>query len=176
MRLQVFGKYSYTMETIVQAGWEGLRVRGVDIEVNPKTRESRLVKSLPQYLWRSGSTIVRSFALYKAFRFFFMVGLVPFLVGAALVVRWLVLNWTSTPYASRIPSLVVASVLLLLGVQIWVLGFLADLISVSRRVSANTYIMLRRQELARAVAAESVSDAIVESGTETSRSPLSRIR
>jgi hypothetical protein len=120
-----------------------------------------MVKSVPQYLWRSGSTIVRSFALYKAFRFFFMIGLVPFVVGAALVVRWLVLTWFTTPYASRIPSLVVAAVLLLLGMQIWVVGFLADLMSASRRVAANTYLLLRRRELDDAAGAGSTPAPLV---------------
>ena len=75
MRVQVFGRYTYTMETIIQAGWNGVTVGSVPIAVNPKTRESRLVKSVPRYIMRSASTIVRSFALYKPFRFFFAVGL-----------------------------------------------------------------------------------------------------
>src|SRR5690606_34232462 len=88
LRLQVFGRYSYTMETLVQARAEGLQVASVPIRVNPQTRPSRLVKSTGQYVRRSAQTIVRSFALYYPFRFFFIVGLVPFLAGAALLARW----------------------------------------------------------------------------------------
>ncbi|MFM7068022.1 MAG: glycosyltransferase family 2 protein, partial [Actinomycetes bacterium] len=92
IRTQVFGRYSYTMETIVQAGWEGLRIAGVDISVNPATRPSRLVKSIPKYIWRSGTTIVRAFALYKPFRFFFGLGLLPFAASLVLVLRWFYLQ------------------------------------------------------------------------------------
>ena len=147
LRTQVFGKYSYTMETIVQAGWEGMRIVGVDISVNPATRPSRLVKSIPKYIWRSGQTIVRSFALYKPFRFFFGVGLVPFVLSLVLVLRWFYLQTLTDNTASRVPSLVGAAVLLLLAVQIWVFGFLADLLSVNRRIIADSRVMLRRREI-----------------------------
>ena len=147
MRTQVFGKYSYTMETIVQAGWEGMRIVGVDIGVNPATRPSRLVKSIPKYIWRSGQTIVRSFALYKPFRFFFGVGLVPFVCSLALVLRWFYLQTFSDDTASRVPSLVGAAVLLLMAVQIWVFGFLADLLSANRRIISDNRVMLRRREI-----------------------------
>ncbi len=147
MRTQVFGKYSYTMETIVQAGWEGMRIASVDISVNPKTRESRLVKSIPKYIWRSGTTIVRSFALYKPFRFFFGIGVIPFLAGLALVLRWFYLQTFTDDLASRVPSLVGAAVLFLIAAQIWVVGFLADLLSANRRLIADSRLMLRRAEI-----------------------------
>ncbi len=147
IRTQVFGKYSYTMETIVQAGWDGIRVTGVDIEVNPATRPSRLVKSIPRYIWRSGTTIVRSFALYKPFRFFFGVGLAPFLVSLALVARWFYLQLFTDDIASRVPSLVGAAVMFMLAAQIWIFGLLADLLSVNRRLVSDTRVMLRRREL-----------------------------
>jgi len=147
LRTQVFGKYSYTMETIVQAGWDGMRIVGVDIEVNPATRPSRLVKSIPKYIWRSGQTIVRSFALYKPFRFFFGVGLVPFLCSFALALRWFYLQTFSDDIASRVPSLVGAAVLFLMAVQIWVFGFLADLLSANRRIISDNKVMLRRREI-----------------------------
>jgi glycosyltransferase involved in cell wall biosynthesis len=148
LRMQVFGKYSYTMETIVQAGWEGLRVVSVPIRVNPSTRESRLVKSIPQYIWRSGSTIVRSFALYKPFRFFFLVGLLPFIVAVVLSLRWMYFSWFTDDVASRVPSLVLAAVFVLVTTQIWVVGFLADLLSANRRIVSATRLEQRRRELA----------------------------
>lgn len=147
IRTQVFGKYSYTMETIVQAGWEGMRIRGVDIAVNPKTRESRLVKSIPRYIWRSGTTIVRSFALYKPFRFFFGLGLIPFLVSMSLVARWFYLQVFTDDHASRVPSLVGAAVAMLLATQIWIFGLLADLLSANRRLISDNRVMLRRRDL-----------------------------
>ena len=147
MRLQVFGKYSYTMETIVQAGWQGMRVVGVPIRVNPATRESRLVKSIPQYVWRSGSTIVRSFALYKPFRFFLLLALPPFVLSMVLVVRWSYLNWWTDDVASRVPSLVAAAVCLLVAVLLAAVGLLADLLSANRRMIAEVRLSLRRRDL-----------------------------
>src|SRR5215207_2735550 len=136
LRLQVFGKYSYTMETLVQAKAEGLAVASVPVRVNPQTRPSRLAKSMGQYLRRSGTTIVRSFAIYYPFRFFFMVGVVPFVLGSALLVRWGLYWMFEDPYRSRIPSLVMGSVLVIVAVQIWVVAFLADLQAASRRLLA----------------------------------------
>ncbi len=147
IRTQVFGKYSYTMETIVQAGWERLRIAHVDIDVNPSTRESRLVKSIPRYIWRSGTTIIRTFALYKPLRFFLALGSVPALIGVLLVVRWFVLQHFTASTSSRVPSLVAAAVCFLLAMQIWILGLLADLLSANRRLLSETRALVRRREL-----------------------------
>jgi glycosyltransferase involved in cell wall biosynthesis len=147
MRMQVFGRYTYTLETLVQAGWEGLTVTSVPIRVNPQTRESRLVKSTGQYVRRSAQTIIRSFALYRPFRFFFYVGLLPFTLGAVLLGRWLLLYFLEEEYRSRIPSLVVGAVCLLVAVQIWVVAFLADLSAATRRLLSESRVRERRLEL-----------------------------
>lgn len=147
LRLQVFGKFSYTMETLVQAKAEGLVVGSVPIRVNPSTRPSRLSKSTAQYLRRSGQTIVRSFALYYPFRFFFRVGLVPFTLGMLLLVRWGIFWLVADEYHSRIPSLVAAAVLIVVAVQIWVVGFLGDLQAASRQLLAEARVNDRRRAL-----------------------------
>ena len=149
LRLQVYGKYSYTMETLVQAKAEGLNVVGVPVRVNPQTRPSRLVKSVGQYVRRSAQTIVRSFALYYPFRFFFLVGLVPVLLGVALLVRWLGFWAFADEYRSRVPSLLMGGVLTIVGVQIWVLAFLGDLQAASRRLLAESRVRERRRDLER---------------------------
>lgn len=147
LRLQVFGRFSYTMETLVQANAEGLSVTSVPVRVNPKTRESRLAKSTFQYLRRSSQTIVRSFALYHPFKFFFRVGLVPFTVGMLLLLRWGLYWLFEDPYRSRVPSLVVGAVLLIVAVQIWVVAFLADLQAANRRLLAEVRARERRRLL-----------------------------
>ncbi len=147
LRLQVYGKYSYTMETLVQAKAEGLHVTGVPIRVNPHTRPSRLVKSVWQYVRRSAQTIVRSFALYYPFRFFLLVGLVPLLFGVVLLVRWLGFWIFEDEYRSRLPSLVMGGVLTLVGVQVWVVGFLGDLQAATRRLLAEARVRERRRDL-----------------------------
>jgi len=147
LRVQVFGRYTYTMETIVQAGWNGFSVASVPIGVNPKTRESRLVKSTSRYIWRSAQSIIRSFAIYKPFRFFFGVGALPFVIGLALLVRWLALYLFEDPYTSRVPSLLLGIGLMLVAIQIWSVAFLADLQSANRRLLEDLRLRARREEL-----------------------------
>ena len=147
LRLQVYGRYSYTMETLVQANAEGLVVTGVPIRTNAHTRPSRLVKSSMQYVRRSAQTIVRSFAIYYPFRFFLLVGLVPFGLGAALLARWLTLYLVEDVYSPRLPSLIVGAVLTIVGVQLWVVGFLGDLQAATRRLLAEARVRERRQTL-----------------------------
>jgi glycosyltransferase involved in cell wall biosynthesis len=144
MRVQVFGRYTYTMETIVQAGWNGIDVTSVPIGVNPKTRESRLVRSSSRYVWRSAQAIIRSFALYQPFRFFFFVGLVPFLFGVGLLARWLLLNVVEDEYTSRVPSLLTGIGLIVVAAQIWAVAFLADLQAANRRVLEDLRLSARR--------------------------------
>jgi glycosyltransferase involved in cell wall biosynthesis len=146
MRVEVFGRYTYTMETIVQAGWNGVAITSVPIGVNAKTRESRLVKSSSRYVWRSAQAIIRSFALYKPFRFFFLVGLVPFAVGALLLLRWLTLYTFVDDYTSRVPSLLAGIGLIVVAAQIWAVAFLADLQAANRRVLEDLRLRARRIE------------------------------
>jgi len=146
MRVQVFGKYTYTMETIVQAGWNGIAIESVPIGVNAKTRESRLVKSSSRYVWRSAQAIIRSFALYKPFRFFFLVGLVPFVFGAALLLRWLGLYLSEDEYTSRVPSLLAGIGLIVVAAQMWAVAFLADLQAANRRVLEDLRLRASRAE------------------------------
>lgn len=147
MRMQVFGKYTYTLETLVQAGAEGLAVVSIPIEVNPQTRESRLVRSTGQYVRRSAQTIIRSFVLYRPFRFFFAVGMVPFVVALVLLARWTLLWGFADEYQSRIPSLLAAAGFGLVAVQIWLVAFLADLQAASRRMQSEARLRSRRIEL-----------------------------
>jgi len=147
IRLRVYGRYTYTMETLVQAGWEGLRVVSVPINVNPKTRESRLVRSIPRYVFRSATTIIRTFVLYKPFRFFLLVGALPFTMGGILVSRWFVLYLLSDAYSSRVPSLLIGLGLILAAVQVWMVAFLADLIAANRKLSSTLLAQMRAREL-----------------------------
>jgi len=147
LRLRVFGRYTYTMETLVQAGWEGLRVASVPINVNPKTRESRLVRSIPRYVLRSAATIVRTFALYKPFRFFLVMGTPFFLIGVVLVARWFGYFMLSDSYSARLPSLFFGLGAILLAMQVWMVAFVADLMAANRRLAAEQLLIQRREEI-----------------------------
>ncbi|MFM8267648.1 MAG: glycosyltransferase family 2 protein [Ilumatobacteraceae bacterium] len=147
LRLQVHGRYTYTLETLIQAGAEGLSVTSVPIEVNPQTRPSRLVKSSAAYVRRSAQTIVRSYAIYRPFRFFSTLAAVPALMGVALLGRWLVLFLLADEYSSRVPSLIAATGLILLSGQIMMVAFLADLMAASRRILTDQRVATRRLSL-----------------------------
>jgi glycosyltransferase involved in cell wall biosynthesis len=149
MRLQVFGRYTYTMETLIQAGWEGLAVTSVPISVNPVTRPSRLVRSIPQYVGRSAQTIIRSFVLYRPFRFFAYLGAVPFAIGVVLVLRWLGYFVFADEYESRLPGLLAGIGALLVAIQIWAVGFVADLQAANRRIMSAVRYEQRAQALGR---------------------------
>jgi hypothetical protein len=97
-------------------------------------------------VWRSAQSIIRSFALYKPFRFFFLVGLVPFLIGAVLLLRWLGLYLFDDEYTSRVPSLLAGIGLIVVAAQIWAVAFLADLQAANRRVLEDLRLRARRAE------------------------------
>ena len=147
LHLQVHGSYTYTLETIIQVGAEGLTLKAVPIRVNPQSRPSRLVKSSFDYVRRSVPTIIRSYARYRPLSFFAWIAVVPGIAGLALVVRWFILRYIGDD-ASRVPSLVGASVLLLIAALILVLGFMADIQAGQRQTMSDVLILLRRREFA----------------------------
>lgn len=132
-RLHVFNSYTYTLETLIQAGQNGMRVVSVPIRTHPVTRPSRLMRGMLSYIMRSTLTIIRIFAVYRPFRFFALIGSVPFLLGAALFFRFLYFYFLGDG-AGHIQSLIFGAVCLLMGFQLFVLGFIADLISVNRQM------------------------------------------
>ncbi len=134
-QLHVFNKYTYTLETIIQAGHKGMRVASVPIRVNGDLRESRLVKSIFNYVQRSMLTMFRIFMIYAPLRFFLVLGSVPFALGMLLCLRWVMLTYVFIePGRTYLPSLVLAAILLLIGVQTWIFAFVADLMAANRNI------------------------------------------
>lgn len=147
MQLNVFNNYTYTLETIIQAGQKGMAVASVPIRTNPNLRRSRLVKSIPSYVMRSSFTILRIFMLYKPLRFFTILGTIPVTLGGLLGLRWLLLFLFVDPTRSRAPSLILAAVLVLIGFQLWMFGLVADLMAANRRLLEETRLRLRRMDI-----------------------------
>ena len=147
LRLQVHDRYTYTLETIIQAGAEGLKLQAVPIGVNPQTRPSRLVKSSFDYVKRSIPTILRSYARYRPLHFFGWLSVIPGAAGVVLIARWFTLRLLDGE-ASRVPSLVGAAICLLLAAQVLIFGFIADIQSAQRRTTSDVLVMLRRREYA----------------------------
>jgi len=144
-RLNVFSSYTYTLETIIQAGHSNIRVLSVPIRTNPDLRPSRLVKSIGRYVWRSASTIVRIFATYKPLTFFWMFALF-FLAIGAVSGGWYFVYKLAGQGAGHIQSAVLAAASVTIGFILFMLGFLADLSSVNRRLLERIDWRLRRLE------------------------------
>jgi glycosyltransferase involved in cell wall biosynthesis len=131
--LHVHGEYSYTLETIIAAGSQHLAVTSVPIRTNPDLRPSRLVKSLPDYVLRSAVTIVRTFATYRPLRFFVGIGLIALFAGLGLGMRYLYLVQIGEG-SGHIQSVILGALLTGMGVLVALIGIVADLIAVNRRL------------------------------------------
>ena len=145
LRLVIFSNYTYTLETIIQAGKMGLTVTSIPIQTNPKLRESRLIRSIPVYLARSSVTILRIFLMYEALRTFLTLGLIPFTAGWILVVRFLYF-FAIGEGQGHIQSLILAAILILVGFLIFLLGLLGDLIARNRRLMEELVFRVRKME------------------------------
>jgi glycosyltransferase involved in cell wall biosynthesis len=145
LRLVIFSNYTYTLETIIQAGKMGLSVTSIPIETNPKLRESRLIRSIPVYLVRSSVTILRIFLMYEALRTFLTLGSLPFAAGWILVFRFLYF-FAIGEGRGHVQSLILAAILILVGFLIFLLGLLGDLIARNRRLSEEIVYRVRNIE------------------------------
>ncbi len=135
LKLQVFTRFTYTLETILQAGEAGLRVVSVPVRVNPEVRRpSRLFRSNLGYVLHSLESIARIVVLYNPLRIFLRLGWLPVLAGMILLVRFLYYYVVGHNPAGHVQSLLLAVILVVVGVQIWVVGLVADLIAVNRRL------------------------------------------
>jgi glycosyltransferase involved in cell wall biosynthesis len=131
LQLCVFGSYTYTLETLIQAGRKNIPVASVPVRVNRVTRPSRLIRSTPSYLAKSLLTIFRIFVLYKPFRFFFLVGTLFLLPGLAIGIRFLYF-YLEGDGQGRVQSLILAAILILAAFVTYAAGLLADLIAANR--------------------------------------------
>lgn len=133
-QLNVFSDYTYTLETIIQAGQKGMAITSVPVRVNRVQRASRLVSSIPGYVVRSGITILRIFVVYQPFRFFMAIGALLLALGLALGFRFLYFYFITRTGAGHVQSLILASILLGMGFQTCLIAFIADLLSVNRKL------------------------------------------
>lgn len=131
MQMYVFGQYTYTLETLIQAGRKNLPITSVPVRVNRVTRPSRLVRSVPSYVLRSLITIIRIFVLYKPLRFFLLLGTLFLLPGLYIGLRFL-LAYLSGDGQGHVQSLILASILVVMAVVTYAAGLIADLIAANR--------------------------------------------
>jgi glycosyltransferase involved in cell wall biosynthesis len=144
MRMHVFSEYTYTIETIIQAGQRGMAIMSVPIRTNDFLRKSRLIHSIPAYLARSFNTIMRIFMTYRPLSFFTVPGIISILAGTILGLRFLYFFLITRTSAGHIQSLILVAVLLILGFLLVIFGLIADLISVNRKLLENVEYRLQR--------------------------------
>lgn len=125
MRTRVYSRYTYTLETIIQAGQHGLNITWVPIETNPAARPSRLIRSISSYVLNCLMTIIRIFVVYRPFRFFFSLGATLFVAGALLGIRYLWVAFVRHD-PGHVQSLILASILIGIGFQTITVAFVAD--------------------------------------------------
>jgi len=145
IRTLVLSEYSYTLETLIQAGAHRTPVEFVSIRTNPVTRPSRLMRGIPHYLVHSTSTIVRAYAMYRPLRVFGAIGFVLLAAGVGLGLRFLYFFLQGE--SGHIQSLILTAVLLIVGFLVLLIGLLADLIGFNRQILEETLYRLRRLEL-----------------------------
>lgn len=146
IQLNVFSQYTYTLETIIQAGVKNIRVASVPIRTNPDLRPSRLVRSIGDYVRRSVLTIGRVFIIYRPFRFLGLIGGLFFALGILLGIRYLYFMAIGQG-AGHIQSVILMAILLLMGFHTLSLAVIADLISVNRRLMEEVQVGLREMQL-----------------------------
>ena len=146
MRLNVISRFTYTLETIIQAVKKNIAITHVPIRTNKRTRPSRLFSSIPSYIRRSISTITRIWMLYEPMKIFMYIGGLIFIAGLVVSVRFLYFYFTGSG-SGHIQSLILSAVMMIVGFQIIMIGFLADIISANRRLIEDVLLRLKRMEL-----------------------------
>jgi glycosyltransferase involved in cell wall biosynthesis len=148
LRMTVVSEFSYTLESIIQAGKKKMAIAHVPIETNPRTRQSRLFDSAFSYIKKSGATIVRIYAMYEPLKVFTYIGLIVFAGGALLSLRFVYYYFfTPTVFGPRmLQSLIFSAVLLIVGAQVLAIGLLADVISGNRKLLEDILYRIRSLE------------------------------
>ncbi|MBF0362588.1 MAG: glycosyltransferase family 2 protein [Oligoflexia bacterium] len=148
MHLNILTDFSYTLETIIQSGMQNLKIKSVDIRINPKVRESRLFKSLPQYVMRSLKTIFSVLIIYRPHYYFTCFAIILFIGSLILLLRFMILvHFWNSPANMFWPSLILSLGLLLASVQVYMTGIVAFLISVNRKMLEDINYRVRKLEL-----------------------------
>ena len=146
LRTLVLSEYSYTLETLIQAGYNRIPVEYVSVRTNDPTRPSRLMRSIPHYLTNSSATIVRAYTMYRPLRVFSLLGGLLILGGLIGAGRFLVFYMIGMGWG-HVQSLILSAILLIVGFQVLLIGLLADLIGFNRKILEEVIYRLRRMEI-----------------------------
>jgi len=163
MRLNVINEYTYTLETIIQAGMKKMAVISVPIRTNPELRESRLFKSMFSYVKKSMITIIRATIMYRPLKFFIIIGTLLGIVGAGIFVRYLIFYFMGYGQGN-IQSLILGSTLIILAFNSFMMGFIGDIIASNRKLIEETQYAVRRMDYDKSYKEAKKKDFIEEQG------------
>jgi glycosyltransferase involved in cell wall biosynthesis len=150
LRMTIVSDFSYTLESIIQAGKKRMAIAHIEVGTNPQTRPSRLFDSVFSYVKRSAATIVRVYAIYEPLKIFTYIGGFVFLVGFGISLRFLYYYFYARPYETgMIQSLILAAVLMIVGFQVVLIGLLADVLSSTRKIIEDVLYRVRSMEASR---------------------------
>jgi glycosyltransferase involved in cell wall biosynthesis len=144
--LFVHNRFTYTLETVIQAGRAGITVENVKVRTNNKTRESRLFRNIPDYLKKAGGVMFRAYAMYRPVQVFSRIAIVLFLVGAATWARWLYLYWATGSGSGHLQSLLVGTTCVILSFVVGLVAMLAELLAANRRLLEDLLVRVRSIE------------------------------
>ncbi len=146
LRLNIVSPFTYTLESIIQAGMKDINIVQIPICTNKPLRKSRLFKSIPSYIRRSIATIIRMYTMFQPLKVFISVGITFFTIGSCGVLRFMYYFFTAGG-AGHVQSLVISSILIIIGFLLLMLGLIADIISFNRRLIEDILYRVRKIEL-----------------------------
>ncbi len=149
LRMTIVSDFSYTLESIIQAGKKRMAIAHVPVQTNARTRESRLFDSVFSYIKASGATIVRIYTMYEPLKVFTYIGLAVFGTGLTISLRFMYFYFTEAGFGPErhLQSLIASAILLIVGFQVLVIGLLADVISGNRKLIEDLLYRVRSMEL-----------------------------
>jgi glycosyltransferase involved in cell wall biosynthesis len=145
MRINIISRFTYTLETVIQAGKKNIALTHVPVATNPQIRPSRLFTNIRSYLKRSVATMVRIYTLYEPFKIFLTIGVAVFGLGVVIGLRFLYYYFTQRG-TGHIQSLILAAVLMIVGFQVVMIGLLSDIIAANRRLIEELLYRIKKTE------------------------------
>jgi glycosyltransferase involved in cell wall biosynthesis len=169
LRTFVLSGYSYTLETLIQAGARRALVQFVPVSINPQTRPSRLMRSIPEYIRKSGATILRIYTMYQALRVFLTLGLSMIALGMIPGIRFLFL-YHPGQRVGHVQSLILAAILIIVGFLVSLIGLIADLLSFNRKLLEELTYRVRTLQIANSLNRD-VQDSLTDLELQDSGAP-----
>ena len=145
LRLNIISDYTYTLESIIQAEHKNLAIENITIQTNPVHRPSRLFKSIPQYIQRSVTTMIRVWAMFNPLRMFLNLGIISLCIGGLIIWRFLIFYWAGEG-GGHVQSLIIAAIFSIAGVQLLIMGLIADLTAANRRLIEDALLRIKKIE------------------------------